>query len=92
MSEKKGYVLITDCAMKHTQLVEQMGYVKVELSQIKYALVGNPLKGEAGLVQIVNDIKKNSKSRLTGRDKALIVGSFLTALSSIVAALIAVIT
>jgi len=84
-----AYVTVVQCSERHTELSMEIKDAKEELKEIKTALIGNPMKGEPGLVQHVKDIKKNSKSKLTGRDKALIIGSFLTSVGSVLIAYIA---
>ena len=82
------------CVSRHEALAKEMGAVTTELETIKNALVGSDLQG--GLVKKINDmdgnlklVKENLKGKLSGRDKAIIIGAVITAIASFAASLVA---
>ena len=89
-----GFVSIDLCVSRHESLAKEMGAMNTELVTIKNALVGPDL--QSGLVKKINDmdgnlkmVKENLKGKLSGRDKAIIIGAVITAIASFAASLIA---
>lgn len=84
------YVRIERCIVTHKALLLDMGVIREEVREIKKALIGSPLNPESkgGIVGAIREIQRNSKSRLSGRDKAFIIGSFIAALGSIIVAIL----
>ena len=87
------FVSIDLCMSRHESLAKEMGAMGTELTTIKNALVGPDL--QSGLVKKINDmdgnlkmVKENLKGKLSGKDKAVIIGAAITAITSLAASLI----
>ena len=81
-----GYVSIAVCTSRHEALGREVSEIKLDVEQIKNALVGADM--QSGLVKTVADIARNQKSSLSGKDKAAIIGSLILALSSVAVVLL----
>lgn len=97
MSKKEdnpsSFVRTEICLTRHKTLAEDMGVLKEDCKAIKKALIGDPFDPkDNGLMGAVEEIKKNSKSKMSGKDKAVYYGgiaiAIITAISSIVVAYI----
>jgi len=59
-----------------------------DISAIKKALIGGDMSKVGGIVKRLDDIEDKLKSRLTGRDKAVIYGALITAAVAVLVELI----
>lgn len=91
------FVTVEMCATKHDALVRAVQELSSDVQLIRTSLVGEDLR--SGLVKEFQDykalcnmqfleIKSKLKGSLSGKDKAIIVASLITAVSSIIIAFI----
>jgi hypothetical protein len=96
VSKKKdnpsAYVRLEDCLAQHTQVSNEILVLNVNVKKIVNTLLGEEQPGslerKGGLVVEIRGIKEGMKSRLSGRDKAGIIGAVVMAISAIIVALL----
>ena len=70
---------------------ERTKRIKSDIEEVKIGLQGMHKKCDSRVLQITKDVgvlKKNYNGELSGRDKALVYGSLITAASGVLVALI----
>jgi len=89
---KPSYVRVEDCLAQHTQVSNEVRALNVDVKKIVNTLLGEEQPGslerKGGLVVEIRGIKEGMKSRLSGRDKAGIIGAVVMAISAIIVALL----
>jgi len=91
-NKRSGYVRIEDCRSQHTQVSKDILALNMNVKKIVNTLLGEEAPGtlerKGGLVVDIRGIREGMKSRLSGRDKASIIGSIVIAISAIIVALL----
>jgi len=84
MSKKKpnSFVTIEVCAEKHDRLVKEIGSLQSEVKVIKVALIGEDFRG--GIVKELQDLRSMVKGSLSGKDKAAIIVTAITAIVALI--------
>ena len=87
-----AYVRLEDCRAQHIQVSNEIHALNVDVKKIVNTLLGEEQPGslerKGGLVVEIRGIREGMKSRLSGRDKAGIIGAVVMAISAIVVALL----
>jgi hypothetical protein len=90
--KRSVYVRVEDCRAQHTQVSKEILALNLNIKKVVNTLLGEEEPGtldrKGGLVADIRGIKDGMKSRLSGRDKASIIGSIVIAVSAIIVALL----
>lgn len=91
-SKHSVYVRVENCRSQHNQVSKEILALDMGVKKIVNTLLGEEepgtLERKGGLVADIRGIREGMKSRLSGRDKASIVGSIILAISAIIVALL----
>jgi len=87
-----GYVTTSECLTRHSELTKQINKIQGDMTKVINTLMGEEtagsLKRKGGLVNDIQEIKERLKSSLSGKDKATIIASAITAIAAIIIALV----
>jgi len=86
------FVTREECVQQHVNVAKEIGEVKIDLRKVVNTLMGEEVSGslkrKGGIVGDLAEIKEKLSGRLSGKDKAYIVASFIVAVSSIIIAIL----
>ena len=91
-NKRSVYVRVEDCRTQHNQVSKEILALNLGVNKIVNTLLGEEepgtLERKGGLVADIRSIREGMKSRLSGRDKASIIGAIVIAISAIIVALL----